>query len=170
MLASSLAALLNVVHPPQSSFSAIMRLAFSTATRVAARTLALSPNFVTSYPKASDISSPPCLLRLLPAGAVAGWDSHPLEKRRLVTAHTLNGSSDCPAAGADAVTESPAGEEPTDCHFDGPGDAKQGVIASACADQLNAYGQPPTGNRPATVVGGTRKFDAALLRKCLPAE
>ena len=23
--------------------------------------------------------SPPCLLRLLPAGAVAGWDLHPLE-------------------------------------------------------------------------------------------
>ena len=39
------------------------------------------------YPKASDISSPPCLLRLLPAGAVAGWALHPLEKRRLVTAH-----------------------------------------------------------------------------------
>ena len=39
------------------------------------------------YPKASDTSSPPCLLRSLPAGAVAGWDLHPLEKRRLVTAH-----------------------------------------------------------------------------------
>jgi hypothetical protein len=38
-------------------------------------------------PKASDISSPPCLLRLLPAGAIAGWALHPLEKRRLVTAH-----------------------------------------------------------------------------------
>jgi lipoprotein-anchoring transpeptidase ErfK/SrfK len=34
------------------------------------------------------MSSPPCLLRLLPAGAVAGWDLHPLEKRRLITAHT----------------------------------------------------------------------------------
>lgn len=32
-----------------------------------------------AYPKASDISSPPCLLRLLPAGAVAGWGLHPLE-------------------------------------------------------------------------------------------
>src|SRR5208282_996710 len=42
-------------------------------------TLARSPYFVTRYPKASDISSPPCLLRLLPAGAVAGWDLHPLE-------------------------------------------------------------------------------------------
>src|ERR1700674_1537659 len=31
------------------------------------------------YPRASDISSPPCLPRLLPAGAVAGWASHPLE-------------------------------------------------------------------------------------------
>src|SRR5215470_9552403 len=40
------------------------------------------------YPKASDTSSPPCLLRSLPAGAVAGWGLHPPEKRRLVTAHT----------------------------------------------------------------------------------
>src|SRR6266404_7610119 len=39
--------------------------------------------FVTRYPKASDISSPPCLLRLLPAGAVAGWGSHPLENAAL---------------------------------------------------------------------------------------
>ena len=39
------------------------------------------------YPGASDISSPPCLPRLLPAGAIAGWALHPLEKRRLVTAH-----------------------------------------------------------------------------------
>ena len=31
------------------------------------------------YSGASDISSPPCLPRLLPAGAVAGWVSHPLE-------------------------------------------------------------------------------------------
>src|SRR4029077_8945753 len=42
------------------------------------------------YPKASDTSSPPCLLRSLPAGAVAGWGLHPLEKRRLVTAHVLS--------------------------------------------------------------------------------
>src|SRR5215475_9711622 len=41
------------------------------------------------YPGASDISSPPCLPRLLPAGAVAGWALHPLEKRRLVTAHVV---------------------------------------------------------------------------------
>src|SRR5215472_12553305 len=43
--------------------------ACSAFTRVAACTLARSPYFVTRYPKASDISSPPCLLRLLPAGA-----------------------------------------------------------------------------------------------------
>jgi len=49
--------------------------------------------FVTHYPKASDISSPPCLLRVLPAGAVAGWALHPLEKRRLVTAHVACGHS-----------------------------------------------------------------------------
>jgi len=65
--------------------------ACSAFTRVAACTLARSPYFVTRYPKASDISSPPCLLRLLPAGAVAGWGLHPQEKRRLVTAHTRSG-------------------------------------------------------------------------------
>src|SRR6516165_6386975 len=53
--------------------------ACSAFTRVAACTLARSPFFVTRYPKASDISSPPCLLRLLPAGAIAGWGSHPQE-------------------------------------------------------------------------------------------
>jgi hypothetical protein len=46
---------------------------------VTACTLALSPYIVTRYPKASAISSPPRLLRLLPAGAIAGWDLHPLE-------------------------------------------------------------------------------------------
>src|SRR6516162_2708762 len=45
------------------------------------------------YPKASDTSSPPCLLRSLPAGAVTGWGLHPLEKRRLVTAHVVIGHS-----------------------------------------------------------------------------
>src|SRR5260370_42339375 len=35
------------------------------------------------------VSSMPA--RLLPAGAVAGWDLHPREKRRLVTAHTRTG-------------------------------------------------------------------------------
>jgi hypothetical protein len=43
--------------------------------------------------QASDSSSPPCLLRSLPAGAVAGWGLHPLEKRRLVTAHVESGHS-----------------------------------------------------------------------------
>jgi hypothetical protein len=46
--------------------------ACSAFTHVAACTLAPSPYFVTRYPKASDMSSPPCLLRLLPAGAVPG--------------------------------------------------------------------------------------------------
>ena len=57
--------------------------ACSAFTRVAACTLARSPYFVTRYPKASDISSPPCLLRLLPAGAVAGWGLHQLESAAL---------------------------------------------------------------------------------------
>src|SRR5947208_4691160 len=57
--------------------------ACSAFTHVAACTLARSPYFVTRYPKASDTSSPPCLLRLLPAGAVAGWGLHPLESAAL---------------------------------------------------------------------------------------
>jgi hypothetical protein len=34
-------------------------------------------------PTLTTISSPPCLLRLLPAGAVAGWGLHPLESAAL---------------------------------------------------------------------------------------
>src|SRR5580704_16609988 len=60
--------------------------ACSAFTHVAAYTLARSP-IRDRYPKASDTSSPPCLLRLLPAGAGAGRGLHPLEKRRLFTAH-----------------------------------------------------------------------------------
>ena len=59
-----------------------------------AHSLALRPahsrghQFVTRYPKASDISSPPCLLRLLPAGANRRVGLAPTGKRRLITAHT----------------------------------------------------------------------------------
>src|SRR5258708_9331968 len=56
--------------------------ACSAFTRVTGCTLALSP-FVTRIPKASASSLPPWLLRLLPAGAVAGWDLHPLENAAL---------------------------------------------------------------------------------------
>jgi hypothetical protein len=67
--------------------------ACSAFTRVTACTLALSPYIVTRYPKASAISLPPWLLRLLPAGAVAGWDLHPLESaafpRRTPTADVV---------------------------------------------------------------------------------
>src|SRR5215471_11785140 len=65
----------------------------STFSRIARRLLALRPahsrghQLRDRYPGASDISSPPCLPRLLPAGAVAGRGLHPLDKRRLVTAH-----------------------------------------------------------------------------------
>src|SRR5215468_4178261 len=58
-------------------------------THVAAYTLARSP-IRGRYPKASDTSSPPCLLRLLPAGAGAGRGLHPLGKRRLLTAHVVS--------------------------------------------------------------------------------
>src|SRR5216683_2452226 len=60
--------------------------ACSAFTRVAACTLARSPYFVTRYPKASDMSSAPCLLRLLPAGAMPGgicihWKSAAFSRR-----------------------------------------------------------------------------------------
>src|SRR5271169_914973 len=68
---------------PRVGLHIVLFEACSAFTRVAACTLARSPYFVTRYPKASDISSPPCLLRLLPAGAVAGWGLHPLESAAL---------------------------------------------------------------------------------------
>jgi hypothetical protein len=73
--------------------------ACSAFTRVTACTLAPSPYFVTASPKASTVSLPPQLLRLLPAGALAGWGFHPLEKRRLTTAHPESCRSRPPATG-----------------------------------------------------------------------
>jgi hypothetical protein len=46
--------------------------------------------FVTRHPKASAISLLPWLLRLVPAGAVAGWGLHPLEYAAL-SRRTLTG-------------------------------------------------------------------------------
>jgi hypothetical protein len=79
---------------PETTTGSACTSAFS---RIARRSLALRPAHSRShqirdrYPGASDISSPPCLPRLLPAGAIAGRGLHPLEKRRLVTAHMGNG-------------------------------------------------------------------------------
>src|SRR5260370_4362253 len=61
----------------------------SSFSRFAQRSLSLRPahsrchQFVTRIPKASASSLPPWLLRLLPAGAVAGWALHPLENSAL---------------------------------------------------------------------------------------
>src|SRR5271154_3678939 len=82
-------------RPSVSAFSdsTVGSACTSTFSRFARRLLALRPahsrghQIRDRYPGASDISSPPCLPRLLPAGAIAGWALHPLEKRRLVTAH-----------------------------------------------------------------------------------
>src|SRR5262249_26539535 len=81
---------------PDSTFGSACTSTFS---RIARRLLALRPahsrghQFRDRYPGASDISSPPCLPRLLPAGAVAGRGLHRLDKRRLVTAHVVSGRS-----------------------------------------------------------------------------
>src|SRR5277367_6878989 len=88
-------------RPSVSAFpdSTIASACTSSFSRFARRLLALRPAHSRShqirdrYPRASDISSPPCLPRLLPAGAIAGWALHPLEKRRLVTAHVDFGPS-----------------------------------------------------------------------------
>src|SRR5262249_48591874 len=72
----------------------------SSFSRLARRSLALRPahsrchQFVTRIPKASAISSTPQLLRLLPAGAFAGWDLHPLESAAL-SRRTPEAASDC---------------------------------------------------------------------------
>jgi hypothetical protein len=67
---------------PQSHCRVGLRIvvfeACSAFSHVAAYTLARSP-IRDRYPKTSDASSPPCLLRLLPAGADAGRGLHPLE-------------------------------------------------------------------------------------------
>src|SRR4051795_13365153 len=81
---------------PDSTIASACTSSFS---RFARRSLALRPahsrghQIRDRYPGASDISSSPCLPRLLPAGAIAGWALHPLEKRRLLTAHVDTGPS-----------------------------------------------------------------------------
>ena len=65
--------------------------ACSAFTHIAACTRARSPSR-DRYPEASDISSPPCLLRLLPAGADARWDLHPLESAALHGARDMQPS------------------------------------------------------------------------------
>ena len=68
--------------------------ACSAFTRVTACTLATSPYIVTRWsPEASTVSLPPQLLRLLPAGAFRRVGLSPTGKRRLFTAHLLNGHS-----------------------------------------------------------------------------
>src|SRR5712692_8546231 len=85
----------SLIHPAVSAFpdTTFGSACTSTFSRFAQRSLALRPAHSRShqirdrYPGASDISSPPCLPRLLPAGAISGRGLHPLEKRRLFTAH-----------------------------------------------------------------------------------
>jgi hypothetical protein len=69
---------------------------------VTACTLAAATNLWLATPKASTASLPPQLLRLLPAGAFAGWDFHPPGKRRLSTAHANCGPSSC--SGESSIT------------------------------------------------------------------
>ncbi len=85
--------LLAQTRPSVSAFpeTTIGSACTSTFSRIARRLLTLRPAHSRGhqnrdrYPKASDISSPPCLLRLLPAGAVAGactrWKSAALSRR-----------------------------------------------------------------------------------------
>src|SRR5258707_14445024 len=89
--AQHLDVLFRSFHPSVSAFpervvGSACALSFS---RFAQRSLSLRPahsrchQFVTRIPKASASSLPPWLLRLLPAGAVAGWALHPLENAAL---------------------------------------------------------------------------------------
>src|SRR6478672_10805525 len=91
----------SLVHPAVSAFPerGIGSACTSSFSRIARRSLTLRPAHSRGhqnrdrYPKASDTLSPPCLLRSLPAGAVAGRGLHPLETRRLVTAHVASSHS-----------------------------------------------------------------------------
>src|SRR5882672_1712439 len=105
----------SLIHPAVSAFPerVVGSACTSSFSRLARRSLTLRPAhsrghlFVTRYPKASDISSPPCLLRLLPAGAISPggacthWKAppchgaHPKPTLRL---RPGNGSS-CPLSG-----------------------------------------------------------------------
>src|SRR6266478_4184574 len=88
---TTLVAFTDSAAPDISAFPdmAVRSACASSFSRLARRSLALRPahsrchQFVTRYPKASAISFPPQLLRLLPAGAVAGWVFHPLESAAL---------------------------------------------------------------------------------------
>src|SRR5262247_2252477 len=83
----------------------------SSFSRFARRSLALRPahsrchQFVTRIPKASAISSPPQLLRLLAAGAVAGWALHPLESAAWHGARQKRTSDDMAAEGGSSLLE-----------------------------------------------------------------
>jgi hypothetical protein len=85
-------------HPSVSAFpdSTIGSARTSSFSRLARRLLTLRPAHSRShqirdrYPGDSDISSPPCLLRSLPAGAVAGWDCTHWKSAALFTAHVEN--------------------------------------------------------------------------------
>ena len=88
-------------HPSMSAFpdSTIGAACTSTFSRFARRSLTLRPAhsrvtvFRDRYPAASDISSAPCLPRLLPAGANRRVGLAPTGKRRLITAHVESGYS-----------------------------------------------------------------------------
>src|SRR3954470_21921265 len=67
----------------------------SSFSRIAQRSLTLRPahshgHLCRRHPGASNTSSPPCLPRLLPAGAVRRVGLAPTRKRRLCTAHPIN--------------------------------------------------------------------------------
>ena len=79
----------SLIPPVVSAFPGMAaRSACATSfSRLARRSLALRPAHSRCHrmswhasPEASTVSLPPQLLRLLPAGAVAGWDFHPLGK------------------------------------------------------------------------------------------
>src|SRR5271169_837409 len=136
--------------------------ACSAFTRVAACTLARSPYFVTRYPKASDISSPPCLLRLLPAGANRRVGLAPTGKRRLITAHTHSGHLHpgetllvLGAAGGVGLTAVEIGKAIGARVIAAAGGAEKLVVArSRGADELIDYREESIRDRVRALTGG----------------
>ena len=158
------------IYPSVSAFpnSTFGSACTSTFSRIARRSLALRPahshghQIRDRYPRASDISSPPCLPRLLPAGAVAGRGLHPLENAAL-SRRTWESGHSVPCLGLpDAHRQKRAPGAPR----------KVGAAASATVAVCDESGRPRVEYRaPATdcirvtLISGTWRVTGILREK-----
>jgi hypothetical protein len=122
------------------------------------------------------MSSPPQLLRLLPAGAVAGWDLHPLESaalsRRTPGADIAKLAVNIVRFPSEGTIESAAGScvpfgkaaelrfldhRPSDC-----GDSKRACTCGGAGMPSRMCNEPAPGERPRMPPGFTPRDDADI--------